>query len=33
MNHRWWLDPCKPVDTLALEQAAARQQQLTKPAG
>ena len=33
MNYRWWLDPCKPVDTLALEQAAARQQQLTKPAG
>ncbi|WP_338496442.1 nicotinate-nucleotide--dimethylbenzimidazole phosphoribosyltransferase [Pseudomonas sp. WP18] len=33
MNHRWWLDPCKPLDTLALEQAAARQQQLTKPAG
>ncbi|WP_457968017.1 nicotinate-nucleotide--dimethylbenzimidazole phosphoribosyltransferase [Pseudomonas sp. R4-84] len=33
MNHRWWLDPCKPVDTQALEQAAARQQQLTKPAG
>lgn len=33
MNHRWWLDPCKPVDTQALELAAARQQQLTKPAG
>jgi len=33
MNHRWWLDPCKPVDTQALEQAAARQQQLTKPSG
>ncbi|WP_024617510.1 nicotinate-nucleotide--dimethylbenzimidazole phosphoribosyltransferase [Pseudomonas kilonensis] len=33
MNHRWWLDPCKPVDSQALEQAAARQQQLTKPAG
>ncbi|MCG6578185.1 nicotinate-nucleotide--dimethylbenzimidazole phosphoribosyltransferase [Pseudomonas sp. AF32] len=33
MNHRWWLEPCKPVDTQALEQAAARQQQLTKPAG
>ncbi|UZE16619.1 nicotinate-nucleotide--dimethylbenzimidazole phosphoribosyltransferase [Pseudomonas sp. B21-054] len=33
MNHRWWLDPCKPLDTQALEQAAARQQQLTKPAG
>ncbi|CAH0301895.1 nicotinate-nucleotide--dimethylbenzimidazole phosphoribosyltransferase [Pseudomonas brassicacearum] len=33
MNHSWWLDPCKPVDTQALEQATARQQQLTKPAG
>ncbi|WP_207282584.1 nicotinate-nucleotide--dimethylbenzimidazole phosphoribosyltransferase [Pseudomonas sp. FW300-N2F2] len=33
MNHRWWLEPCKPVDTQALELAAARQQQLTKPAG
>ncbi|WP_447801350.1 nicotinate-nucleotide--dimethylbenzimidazole phosphoribosyltransferase [Pseudomonas kilonensis] len=33
MNHRWWLDPCKPVDSQALEQASARQQQLTKPAG
>jgi len=33
MNHRWWLKPCKPVDTQTLEQAAARQQQLTKPAG
>ncbi|WP_055128848.1 nicotinate-nucleotide--dimethylbenzimidazole phosphoribosyltransferase [Pseudomonas mediterranea] len=33
MNHRWWLDPCKPLDAQALEQAAARQQQLTKPAG
>lgn len=33
MNHRWWLDPCKPLDTQALEQATARQQQLTKPAG
>lgn len=33
MNHRWWLDPCKPVDTQVLELAAARQQQLTKPAG
>ncbi|SCZ29860.1 MULTISPECIES: nicotinate-nucleotide--dimethylbenzimidazole phosphoribosyltransferase [unclassified Pseudomonas] len=33
MNHRWWLDPCKPFDTQALEQATARQQQLTKPAG
>ena len=33
MNYRWWLDPCTPLDTQALEQAAARQQQLTKPAG
>ncbi|MCP1457429.1 nicotinate-nucleotide--dimethylbenzimidazole phosphoribosyltransferase [Pseudomonas sp. P9_35] len=33
MNHCWWLDPCKPVDNQALEQATARQQQLTKPAG
>ncbi|SFX91415.1 MULTISPECIES: nicotinate-nucleotide--dimethylbenzimidazole phosphoribosyltransferase [unclassified Pseudomonas] len=33
MTHRWWLDPCKPLDTQVLEQAAARQQQLTKPAG
>lgn len=33
MNHRWWLDPCKPVDSQVLEQATARQQQLTKPAG
>ncbi|UZE22417.1 nicotinate-nucleotide--dimethylbenzimidazole phosphoribosyltransferase [Pseudomonas sp. B21-056] len=33
MNHRWWLDPCKSLDTQAQEQAAARQQQLTKPAG
>lgn len=33
MNHRWWLEPCKPVDTQVLELAAARQQQLTKPAG
>ncbi|BBP57873.1 nicotinate-nucleotide--dimethylbenzimidazole phosphoribosyltransferase [Pseudomonas sp. St316] len=33
MNHCWWLDPCKPLDTQALEQATARQQQLTKPAG
>ncbi|PBJ26870.1 Nicotinate-nucleotide--dimethylbenzimidazole phosphoribosyltransferase [Pseudomonas ogarae] len=33
MNHCWWLDPCKPVDSQALEQATARQQQLTKPAG
>jgi len=33
MNHRWWLEPCKPVDTQALELAAARQQQLTKPTG
>lgn len=33
MNHRWWLDPCKPLNTQVLEQAVVRQQQLTKPAG
>ncbi|MBC3383567.1 nicotinate-nucleotide--dimethylbenzimidazole phosphoribosyltransferase [Pseudomonas sp. SWRI179] len=33
MNHRWWLDPCKPVDSQAVELATTRQQQLTKPAG
>lgn len=33
MNHSWWLDPCKPVDTQVWEQATARQQQLTKPTG
>jgi len=33
MTQSWWLNPCRPVDTQALEQARARQQQLTKPAG
>ena len=33
MTPSWWLAPCKPIDTHALEQAQARQQQLTKPAG
>ena len=33
MTQSWWLNPCKPVDTQAVEQAQARQQQLTKPAG
>jgi nicotinate-nucleotide--dimethylbenzimidazole phosphoribosyltransferase len=33
MTQSWWLNPCKPVDTQAVEQAKARQQQLTKPAG
>jgi len=33
MTQSWWLNPCKPVDSQAVEQAQARQQQLTKPAG
>jgi len=33
MTQSWWLNPCRPVDTQAVEQAQARQQQLTKPAG
>lgn len=33
MTQAWWLNLCKPVDTDAVENAAARQQQLTKPAG
>ncbi len=33
MTHTWWLNPCKPVNADIVEQAAARQQQLTKPAG
>ena len=33
MTHAWWLNPCKPIDAQAVEQAQARQQQLTKPAG
>lgn len=33
MSNCWWLNPCKAIDAQAFEQAAARQQQLTKPAG
>jgi nicotinate-nucleotide--dimethylbenzimidazole phosphoribosyltransferase len=33
MTPSWWLAPCKPIDAQVLEQAQARQQQLTKPAG
>jgi nicotinate-nucleotide--dimethylbenzimidazole phosphoribosyltransferase len=33
MTQSWWLNPSKPVDTHVVEQAQARQQQLTKPAG
>jgi nicotinate-nucleotide--dimethylbenzimidazole phosphoribosyltransferase len=33
MTQTWWLNPCKPVSADIVEQAAARQQQLTKPAG
>ena len=33
MNDCWWLHPCQALDAQAHEQALARQQQLTKPAG
>jgi nicotinate-nucleotide--dimethylbenzimidazole phosphoribosyltransferase len=33
MSNSWWLNPCKAIDAQVQEQAAARQQQLTKPAG
>lgn len=33
MTDTWWLNPCKASDASAYEQALARQQQLTKPAG
>lgn len=33
MSRTWWLNPCKPVNADVVEQAAARQLQLTKPAG
>ena len=33
MTQSWWLNPCKPIDAQAVEQAQTRQQQLTKPAG
>ncbi|RCL20620.1 nicotinate-nucleotide--dimethylbenzimidazole phosphoribosyltransferase [Pseudomonas sp. AFG_SD02_1510_Pfu_092] len=33
MTQAWWRDACQPLDNAAMEQARARQQQLTKPAG
>ncbi|MCE1115224.1 nicotinate-nucleotide--dimethylbenzimidazole phosphoribosyltransferase [Pseudomonas sp. NMI795_08] len=33
MTQMWWRDACQPLDTAAMDQARARQQQLTKPAG
>ena len=33
MTETWWLNPCKAIDAQAYENALARQQQLTKPAG
>ncbi|MFC6338539.1 nicotinate-nucleotide--dimethylbenzimidazole phosphoribosyltransferase [Pseudomonas sp. CCM 7891] len=33
MTDTWWFNPCKAIDAQAREQAQARQQQLTKPAG
>ena len=33
MSNSWWLNPCQAIDAQVSEQAAARQQQLTKPAG
>ncbi|WP_313302988.1 nicotinate-nucleotide--dimethylbenzimidazole phosphoribosyltransferase [Pseudomonas sp.] len=33
MNPAWWRDACQPIDHAAMDQARARQQQLTKPAG
>lgn len=33
MTDSWWLHPCKAIDAAVYEQALARQQQLTKPAG
>jgi nicotinate-nucleotide--dimethylbenzimidazole phosphoribosyltransferase len=33
MTQSWWQNPCKPIDAAVVEQAEARQQQLTKPAG
>lgn len=33
MSQTWWLEACRPVDQTIREQALARQQQLTKPAG
>lgn len=33
MTQPWWQSPCQPLDNAAMDQARARQQQLTKPAG
>ncbi|CAK9888006.1 MULTISPECIES: nicotinate-nucleotide--dimethylbenzimidazole phosphoribosyltransferase [Pseudomonas] len=33
MSQTWWLEACRPVDQTVRQQALARQQQLTKPAG
>lgn len=33
MNQQWWREACQPLDNAAMDQARARQQQLTKPAG
>ncbi|WDY59244.1 nicotinate-nucleotide--dimethylbenzimidazole phosphoribosyltransferase [Pseudomonas sp. PSKL.D1] len=33
MNQPWWREACQPLDITAMDQARARQQQLTKPAG
>ncbi|ANY85866.1 MULTISPECIES: nicotinate-nucleotide--dimethylbenzimidazole phosphoribosyltransferase [Pseudomonas] len=33
MKQPWWRDACQPIDLAAMDQARARQQQLTKPAG
>ncbi|MFK3791615.1 nicotinate-nucleotide--dimethylbenzimidazole phosphoribosyltransferase [Pseudomonas piscis] len=33
MSNSWWQNPCKSIDSQVVEQALARQQQLTKPAG
>ncbi|MGB9091876.1 MAG: nicotinate-nucleotide--dimethylbenzimidazole phosphoribosyltransferase, partial [Pseudomonas farsensis] len=33
MTQMWWRDACQAPDTAAMDQARARQQQLTKPAG
>ena len=33
MSQTWWREACRAVDPIVREQALARQQQLTKPAG
>ncbi len=33
MTPMWWRDACQPLDSAAMDQARARQQKLTKPAG